>query len=83
MEKDEGIRDRTISTTIRCLDLVPINQVISYINQLISYINGFDMYLPSKFYREKRTEIPKKTCKIECRRSIDYVVLHSYDFNGF
>ena len=53
MEKDEGIRDRSISTTIRCLDLVPINQVTSYINQLTSYINGFDMYLPTKLYTEK------------------------------
>ena len=50
MEKDEGIRDRTISTTIRCLDLVPINQVISYINQLTSYINGLEMYLLPKLY---------------------------------
>ena len=84
MEKDEGIRDRSISTTIRCLDLVPINQVTSYINQLTSYINGFDMYLPpSKLYREKGWKSQKKTRKIECRRSIYYVVLRSYDFNGF
>ena len=35
-------------------------------------------------YIEKSDGNPKtKTCKRECRRSIYYVVLRNYDFNGF